>query len=212
MGAVRGARGRPGSSPPAGAPSPRPTWSASPRSPATGIRSTPTPSGPRSPPFGERIAHGHARRLAGGRARAVRPRARGRAAARRATSTFKRPVRLGDTLHVERPDRRADAGVARTPAWSTFAWNVVNQDERVVCRARVEVLWRARRRRPTTRDGRRTRSTASSRSRCDGACSKARSSSSRASSTASRSRTRSRARPRRPAPRSCSPRSAASSA
>ena len=24
-----------------------------------------------------------------------------------------------------------------------FAWNVLNQDERVVCRARVEVLWRA---------------------------------------------------------------------
>jgi hypothetical protein len=23
-----------------------------------------------------------------------------------------------------------------------FTWNVVNQDERTVCRARVEVLWR----------------------------------------------------------------------
>ena len=31
---------------------------------------------------------------------------------------------------------------ATRPAWSRFAWNVVNQDERVVARARVEVLWR----------------------------------------------------------------------
>ena len=74
-------------SPPAGARSPRPTWSASPRSPATGTRSTPTPSGRAA----VRVRRAHrpraARALAGGRARPVRPRARGRAAARRATSS-----------------------------------------------------------------------------------------------------------------------------
>ena len=54
---------------------------------------------------------------------------------------FKRPVKLGDTLRVtgkvlETNDVGEEAGLVG------FAWNVVNQDERVVCRARVEVLWR----------------------------------------------------------------------
>ncbi len=56
-------------------------------------------------------------------------------------ATFKRPVRLGDTIRVEgriaeTSDVGDDAGLV------AFAWSVVNQDERVVCRARVEVLWR----------------------------------------------------------------------
>jgi 3-hydroxybutyryl-CoA dehydratase len=54
---------------------------------------------------------------------------------------FKRPVKLGDTLRVtgkvlETSDLGGDAGLVG------FAWNVVNQDERMVVRAKVEVLWR----------------------------------------------------------------------
>ena len=90
--------------------------------------------------FGERIAHGLAVvSFAAGlvpfdpeRVMALR---------RVADATFKRPVKLGDTLHVDGKvadlsDRGDEAGLV------TFAWSVLNQDGRVVCRARVEVLWR----------------------------------------------------------------------
>jgi 3-hydroxybutyryl-CoA dehydratase len=89
--------------------------------------------------FGERIAHGlFVISLAGGlvpfdpeRVVALR---------RVADVVFKRPVKLGDTLRVsgkvlDVSDVSEDAGLV------TFAWNVLNQDERVVCRARVDVLW-----------------------------------------------------------------------
>ncbi len=91
-------------------------------------------------PFGERIAHGLAVvSFAAGlvpfdpeRVMALR---------RVADATFKRPVKLGDTLRVsgkiaELADRSDEAGLV------AFAWSVLNQDERVVCRARIEVLWR----------------------------------------------------------------------
>jgi acyl dehydratase len=56
-------------------------------------------------------------------------------------ATFKRPVRFGDTLHVE--GRVAElAPVSDEAGLVTFAWSVVNQEGRAVCRARVEVLWR----------------------------------------------------------------------
>ena len=90
--------------------------------------------------FGERIAHGLAVvSFAAGlvpfdpeRVMALR---------RVADATFKRPVKLGDTLHVsgrvaELSDLSDEAGLV------AFAWSVLNQDDRVVCRARVEVLWR----------------------------------------------------------------------
>jgi 3-hydroxybutyryl-CoA dehydratase len=90
--------------------------------------------------FGERIAHGlFVISLAGGlvpfdpeRVVALR---------RLGDVVFKRPVKLGDTLRVqgrvaELTEVGDDAGLV------AFAWNVVNQDERTVCRARVEVLWR----------------------------------------------------------------------
>jgi 3-hydroxybutyryl-CoA dehydratase len=90
--------------------------------------------------FGERIAHGLAVvSFAAGlvpfdpeRVMALR---------RVADATFKRPVKLGDTLRVcgkvaELADRSDEAGLV------TLLWSVQNQDERVVCRARVEVLWR----------------------------------------------------------------------
>jgi 3-hydroxybutyryl-CoA dehydratase len=90
-------------------------------------------------PFGERIAHGM---LVVSLAAGLVPFDPTRVVALRqvAQATFKRPVCFGDTIHVEgRVAELAtgapDAGVV------TFAWNVVNQDERIVCRARVDVLW-----------------------------------------------------------------------
>jgi 3-hydroxybutyryl-CoA dehydratase len=93
-----------------------------------------------SSPFGERIAHGL---LVVSLAAGLVPFDPGRVVALRqvAQATFERPVRFGDTIHVEGriaelTDAAEDAGLV------TFAWSVVNQDERVVCRARVAVLWR----------------------------------------------------------------------
>jgi 3-hydroxybutyryl-CoA dehydratase len=91
-------------------------------------------------PFGERIAHGL---LVVSLAAGLVPFDPGRVVALRrvADATFKRPVRFGDTLHVE--GRIAELGAASDEAGLvTFAWSVVNQDGRTVCRARVEVLWR----------------------------------------------------------------------
>jgi 3-hydroxybutyryl-CoA dehydratase len=90
--------------------------------------------------FGERIAHGlFVISLAGG----LVPFDPDRVVALRRVGdvVFKRPVRLGDTLRVqgkllELSDLGEDAGLA------AFAWSVVNQEDRVVTRARVEVLWR----------------------------------------------------------------------
>ncbi len=92
-------------------------------------------------PFGERIAHGLAVvSFAAGlvpfdpeRVMALR---------RVADATFKRPVKFGDTLRVrgkvaELSEASDEAGLV------AFAWSVVNQDERVVCRARLEVQGRA---------------------------------------------------------------------
>jgi 3-hydroxybutyryl-CoA dehydratase len=91
-------------------------------------------------PFGERIAHGM---LVVALSTGLVPFNPGRVVALRrvADATFKRPVRFGDTLRVE--GRIAELGAGSEGAGLvTFAWNVVNQDGRTVCRARVEVLWR----------------------------------------------------------------------
>ena len=90
--------------------------------------------------FGERIAHGlFVISLAGG----LVPFDPERVVALRRVGdvVFKRPVKLGDTLRVsgkvlELSDVGEEAGLV------AFAWNVLNQDDRVVTRARVEVLWR----------------------------------------------------------------------
>ena len=90
--------------------------------------------------FGERIAHGlFVISLAGG----LVPFDPERVVALRRVGdvVFKRPVKLGDTLRVtgkvlELSDVGEEAGLV------ALAWTVVNQDERVVARARVEVLWR----------------------------------------------------------------------
>ena len=91
--------------------------------------------------FGERIAHGlFVLSLAGG----LVPFDPERVVALRRVGdvVFKRPVRLGDTLRVSGKVLELSA-VNEEAGLVAFAWNVLNQDDRVVTRARVEVLWRA---------------------------------------------------------------------
>jgi 3-hydroxybutyryl-CoA dehydratase len=90
--------------------------------------------------FGERIAHGM---LVLSYAIGLVPLDPERVVALRrvADVVFKRPVHLGDTIRVRGlvtslADVGDDAGLAG------FAWTIVNQDDRTVARARVEVLWR----------------------------------------------------------------------
>jgi 3-hydroxybutyryl-CoA dehydratase len=90
-------------------------------------------------PFGERIAHGM---LVVSLAVGLVPFDPERVVALRRIGdvVFKRPVRLGDTVHV----RGTVAGLADVSAEAglvAFAWSVVNQRGQTVCRARVEVLW-----------------------------------------------------------------------
>ena len=90
--------------------------------------------------FGERIAHGM---LVVSFAVGLVPFDPDRVVALRrvADVTFKRPVRLGDTIHVAgnvAELRELDDATGLV----AFAWKVVNQDGRTACRARVEVLWR----------------------------------------------------------------------
>jgi 3-hydroxybutyryl-CoA dehydratase len=91
-------------------------------------------------PFGERIAHGM---LVMSLAVGLVPLDPERVVALRrvADAVFKRPVRLGDTIHVEgavAETRELDDATGLV----ALTWRVCNQDGRVVCRARVEVLWR----------------------------------------------------------------------
>jgi acyl dehydratase len=89
--------------------------------------------------FGERIAHGM---LVLSIALGLMPLDPDRIAALRRVSdaTFKAPVRLGDTIRV-----RSRIAAARPLddrfGIVTYAWKVLNQDDRVVIRAQVESLW-----------------------------------------------------------------------
>lgn len=91
-------------------------------------------------PFGARIAHGLlVVSIAGG----LVPFDPERVVALRAVrdATFKRPVRLGDTIRVEgRIARLRPAGLEA--GLVTLAWSVTDQRGRAACRAQVEVLWR----------------------------------------------------------------------
>jgi acyl dehydratase len=54
---------------------------------------------------------------------------------------FKRPVRLGDTIHVEGTEaerREVDDEMALV----TWNWRIVNQDDELVCRVAIEALVR----------------------------------------------------------------------
>jgi 3-hydroxybutyryl-CoA dehydratase len=89
-------------------------------------------------PFGERIAHGMlvmsfavglvdfdpAEVLALRRFRDV---------------VFKRPVRLGDTIHVEGSESERRSIDDKT-ALATWNWRIVNQNDELVCRATIEAL------------------------------------------------------------------------
>ncbi|MQA74038.1 MAG: dehydratase [Solirubrobacterales bacterium] len=57
------------------------------------------------------------------------------------SATFKRPVRIGDTIHVR---SRVDdvRPVDDEHLLIRFAWRVTNQEQKLVVRARVEALWR----------------------------------------------------------------------
>jgi len=54
---------------------------------------------------------------------------------------FKRPVRLGDTIHVEGTEaerREVDDDMALV----TWNWRIVNQDDELVCRVAIEAMVR----------------------------------------------------------------------
>lgn len=90
--------------------------------------------------FGERIAHGM---LVVSLAVGLVPFDPERVVALRrvADVVFKRPVRLGETIHVEGRiaelrDVTPDAGLVR------WTWSVLDSSDRTACRAGVDVLWR----------------------------------------------------------------------
>ncbi len=90
--------------------------------------------------FGERIAHGLA--VVSFAAGLVPFDGNRVMALRRVTDcTFKRPVNLGDTIRVKGKVAEVNE-VSDEAGLVAFTWSVLNQEERVVCRARVEVLWR----------------------------------------------------------------------
>ena len=55
-------------------------------------------------------------------------------------ATFKRPVRIGDTIRVRSQVERVRP-LDTEHALVAFAWRIVNQDDQVVVRARLEALW-----------------------------------------------------------------------
>lgn len=90
--------------------------------------------------FGERIAHGM---LVVSLAVGLVPFDPERVVALRRVGdvVFKRPVRLGETIHVEGRiaelrDMKPEAGLVR------WLWSVLDSSGRTACRAGVDVLWR----------------------------------------------------------------------
>lgn len=91
-------------------------------------------------PFGERIAHGMLVVSFAVGLVAFDPE-RVVALRRVREVVFKRPVRLGDTIHVEgsEAERRE---VDDDTALVTWNWRIVNQDGELVCRLAIEALCR----------------------------------------------------------------------
>jgi 3-hydroxybutyryl-CoA dehydratase len=56
-------------------------------------------------------------------------------------AVFKRPVALGDTIHVESAVAAVDP-LVDGHSLVTCDWRVLNQDDRLVARATVELVWR----------------------------------------------------------------------
>jgi len=92
-------------------------------------------------PFGERIAHGL---LVAGCAAGLVPFDPDRVMALRRIRdlTFKRPVRLGDTIRVEGTIAQT-APVGEDTGLVVCDWRIRNQHDELVCRMTVDVLWRA---------------------------------------------------------------------
>lgn len=89
--------------------------------------------------FGERIAHGV---LVAGCAAGLVPFDPDRVIALRRIRdlTFKRPVRLGETIHVEGQVAQI-APLGSDTGLVVCDWRVRNQDDRLACRMTVDVLW-----------------------------------------------------------------------
>ena len=90
--------------------------------------------------FGERVAHGM---LVMSYALGLMPFDPDRVVALRGLDSvsFKRPVRIGDTIRVSSTVERVRP-LDDEHALVALAWRVRNQDDRTVVRARVEALWR----------------------------------------------------------------------
>ena len=90
--------------------------------------------------FGERVAHGM---LVLSYAVGLMPFDPERVVALRGLDsvTFKRPVRIGDTIRV-RSRVEAMKPLEAEHALVILAWRVLNQDGQTVARARVEAIWR----------------------------------------------------------------------
>ena len=54
---------------------------------------------------------------------------------------FKRPVRIGDTIHVE-GELESKQELDEATGLVVFAWKIVNQRDEVVALAKVRVVWR----------------------------------------------------------------------
>jgi acyl dehydratase len=91
-------------------------------------------------PFGQRIAHGM---LVLSYAVGLVPLDPERVVALRRVrdAVFKRPVRLGDTMRVKGRLERLDA-VDDGVGIAGWLWTIVNQEDRVVARVEIDVLWR----------------------------------------------------------------------
>lgn len=100
-------------------------------------------------PFGERIAHGMLVLSAAIGQLGFDP-VQVLALRRVRDATFKRPVRLGDTITVQATVDEARPFDDRA-GLVTFALRVVNQRGELVCRAAVEALWRRERSRERER-------------------------------------------------------------
>jgi len=90
--------------------------------------------------FGERVAHGM---LVLSYALGMMPFDPERVVALRGLDSvsFKRPVRIGDTIRLRSTVERVRE-LDDEHSLVTLGWRVVNQDDRVVVRAKVEALWR----------------------------------------------------------------------
>jgi acyl dehydratase len=90
--------------------------------------------------FGERVAHGM---LVLSYALGLMPFDPERVVALRGLDSvsFKRPVRIGDTIRLRSTVERVRE-LDGEHSLVTLGWRVVNQDDRVVVRAKVEALWR----------------------------------------------------------------------